>query len=97
VLLLPLFPSLYVEVRYADILKTRQLPAVDTYNYYYIFQEFQIQNIYFPNVVDIIDGIWISGEAFSEGPMQRICILCHQPRLYLTRRFLLNFVRLLGA
>jgi len=29
----------------------------------------------FPNVVDIIDGIWISGEAFSDGSMQRECIL----------------------
>ena len=30
------FPIFVVEVRYADTLKTRQLPAVDTYNYYYI-------------------------------------------------------------
>jgi len=28
----------------------------------------------FPNVVDIINGVRISGEAFSEGPMHRICI-----------------------
>jgi len=28
-----------------------------------------MQNIDFPNVVDIIDGVRISGEAFSKGPM----------------------------
>jgi len=43
-----LFPSLYVEVRYADILKTRQLPAVDTYNYYYSTSMMTDPNYRFP-------------------------------------------------
>ena len=39
------------------------------------FQRGQIENIDFPNVIDIIHSIWISEEAFSEGSMQRVCIL----------------------
>ena len=36
------FPSLYVKARYAGTLKTRQLPAVDTYNYIFLLRTSKI-------------------------------------------------------
>jgi len=94
---LTLFPSFYVEVCCADILKTRQLPAVDTYNYYYIFQGRQ-SKISISRTSSILLTLYgFLGKHFLRG-LCNVYASCVPNHAFIWPDvFCFSFVRLLGA